>query len=185
MVQGWGERLQLRWEWDGRRLSTRGSLSPGRSTARRPSFTTSKRKTEQMWLTKRTRVFRADCSAASLSAAATSSVQESPTAPTCDFLSLAPLYASRPAAFSAARMLTISASRADSGCGAELCRKCAAYPSGLNSFCARVRDHGGAGRCEGTNRVRGEHCIGESVVSQCFGERITRGGVQHLPWGGG
>ena len=134
-----------------------------------------------MWLTKSTRVFRADCAAKSLSADSTSSVQESPTAPTCDFRSLAPLYASSPAAFSAARMLAISASRADSGCGAELCCKCAAYPAGVSSFWVRVRDHDPA-RAGATHRVRGEHCIGESVVPQGLGERIARGGVQHLPW---
>lgn len=150
----------------------------------RPQQANGRRK--RMWLTKSTRVFRAraDCAAKSLSADSTSSVQERPTAPTCDFRSLAPLYASSPAALSAARMLAISASRADSGCGAELCCKCAAYPSAVSSFWGQVRDHGPAGRCGGgeTHRVRGEHRIGESVVPQGLGERIARGGVQHLPW---
>lgn len=38
-----------------------------------------------------------------------------------------------------------------------------------------------------TNLVCGEHRIGKSIIPQCLGERITRGGVQHLhtPTGGG
>ena len=31
-----------------------------------------------------------------------------------------------------------------------------------------------------TNLVCGEHRIGKSIIPQCLGERITRGGVQHL-----